>query len=347
MRKISSALLLAVILFSACSQPSFKKGKDALEYKIIPDGKGPKVQANDFLQFEFATYYNTGKSDSLMNDSRKSGMPGIEMINEKSTPPAYFDVLKQLRKGDSVVFRILTDSAFKQQEMPPLFKKGHYLLTTIKVLNIFKTKEAADSARNLSMALKQKNDSLNAIVQVAKDDKVLTDYFAKNKISNVKKAEKGTYVEILQPGTGNIIDTSVVVMVNYTGKTLDGKAFDSNTDPSKPERMKPLKVNTTGIQNPSFGTPVILGWTDGLKQLNKGAKARFYIPSSLGYGAEGMGPIGPNSILVFDIEVVDVLTKQQALAQGEIENKKMQEMQKHYMDSLSKARNVPVDSLKK
>lgn len=349
MRKISSLLLLAVVIFSACNQATFKKGKDNLEYKIIADGSGPKVKDNDYMQLDFATYYNTGKKDSLLNDSRKSGMPAIEMLNVKSTPPAYFDVLKQLRKGDSVAFRILTDSVYKgQQQMPPFFKKGHYLLTTIKILNIFTSKEQADSARAASMAAKEKKDSLQGIVQLGKDDNILKDYFTKNHISNVKKAEKGTYVEILQPGTGNNIDTANVVKINYTGRTLDGKVFDSNTDPSKPERMKPLKVNVTGIPNPAFGTPVILGWTDGLKLLNKGAKAKFYIPSSLAYGPEGPGgPIGPNAILIFDIEVVDVLTKDQAIAENAVEAKKMQELQKHYMDSVSKARNIPVDSLKK
>jgi len=347
MRKISSLLLLVIVIFSACNQPSFKKGKDNLEYKILPNGSGPKVQNNDFMQFNFATYYNNGKSDSLLKDSRTDGVPAIEMINEKSTPAAYFEVLKQLRKGDSVVFRILTDSAYKQQQLPPFFKKGHYLFTTIKVLNIFKSREEADSARNAGMALKEKRDSLNAIAQLAKDDKILTDYFAKNHISNVQKAPKGTYVEIIQPGTGNNIDTSVVAKVNYTGKKLDGTVFDSNTDPSKPDRMKPLKVNTTTIPNPAFGTSVILGWTDGLKLLNKGAKARFYIPSPLAYGPEGPGgPIGANEILIFDIEVVDVLTKAQSIAEAEVENKKMEAMQKHYMDSISKARHIPVDSLK-
>ena len=346
MRKVSSLLLLAVVIFSACNQNTFKKGKDNLEYKIVADGSGPKIEYGNYMQIHFATYYNTGTKDSLLNDSRTTGAPAIEMLDSISTPASYFEVLKNLRKGDSVVFRILSDSAFKKMpdQMPPFIKKGHYLLTTVKVLNIFSSKEQADSARQASMILQQKTDSINAIAQLVKDDKTLTDYLAKNKIKAIK-GEKGTYVEILQPGTGPNVDTSVVVKTNYTGRTLDGTMFDSNTDPSK-GHVEPFNVNMTN--NPALGQGVILGWKDGLKLLNKGAKAKFYIPSSLGYGPTGAGgAIGPNANLVFDIEVVDIMNKEQALAAAQAQAKKMQEMQKHYMDSVSKSRNISVDSLKK
>jgi len=334
MKKVSSLLLLVVVIFGACKEASFKKGLDDLEYKIISDGNGPKLQYGNYMQIEFATYYNTGKKDSLLNDSRTSGNPVIEILDSVATPPAYFNILTQLRKGDSVVIRILSDSAFKKapDQMPPFIKKGHMLLTTVKLVNIFKSKSEADSARNAYIAEMGKKDSVNAIAQLVKDDKILSDYIAKNNIKAVKTAN-GTYVEIIQPGTGNNIDTSVVAKVNYTGRTMDGLMFDSNTDPSKGHVM-PFNVNMTN--NPALGQQVIKGWTDGLKLLNKGAKAKFYIPSTLGYGAQGAGSdIAPNSVLLFDIEVLDILNKEQAMADIQVQNKKMQDMQKRYMDSVS------------
>jgi FKBP-type peptidyl-prolyl cis-trans isomerase len=342
MRKIASFMLLAMIVFSSCN-PSFKKGKDGLEYKIISDGNGPKIQYGNYMQLNFATYYSTGIKDSMLNDSRKQGPPIIEMLDSISTPPAYFQILRQLRKGDSVVIRILTDSAYKTapDQMPPFFKKGHYVLTTLKIVDVFTTKGQADSARAGAMVEQQKRDSINAIAQNAIDGKILADYFAKNNIKAVK-APLGTYVEIIQPGTGNNADTSVVVKTNYTGRTMDGKVFDSNTDPSK-GHVEPFNVNLTN--NPALGQNVIPGWKDGFKMLNKGAKARFYIPSSLAYGAKGAGAdIAPNSVLIFDIEVLDLLNKTQALAAIEEQNKKMQEMQKHYMDSIQ---NKRADTTKK
>ena len=347
MKKVSSLLLLAIVFFSACNTPaSFKKGKDNLEYKIIADGSGPKIQYGNYMQLAITTYYNTGKKDSLLNDTRTSGRPIIELLDSISTPQAYFEILKQLRKGDSVAIRVLSDSAFKSMpdQMPPFIKKGHYLITAIKVINILTTKGQADSTRNAAMVLMQQKDSISAIAQMAKDDKILTDYLAKHNIK-AEKSPKGTYVEIINPGAGNNIDTSVVAKINYTGRTLsndtlDSVPFDSNTDPSKGPR-EPLTVNMTS--DPSLGRGVIKGWTDGLKLLKKGAKAKFYIPSSLAYGSQGGGgPIGPNAILMFDIDVVDVLSKEKVLADMKMQSEKMEAMRKHYMDSVAKTQKPAV-----
>ncbi len=335
MRKISYVCLLAVIVLSACKQ-SFKKGEMGLEYKIISSGNGEKLNMGDFMQIHLGQYYNNGKTDSLMNDSRTTTGPVIETVDTTTMPPAYFKILTQLKKGDSLVIRVLTDSAFAKYpgSMPPFFKKGNYLITTVKLLNVFKTREQADSARTAEAALMMQRDSINNIAIMAKDDKTLTEYFAKNNIKTVKGA-LGTYVEIIQPGTGPNIDTSVVVKTNYTGKTMDGKMFDSNTDPSK-GHVEPFSVNMTNDM--SLGQGVIRGWTDGMKLLNKGAKAKFYIPSPLAYGKQQMGEdIKPNSILVFDIEILDVLNKDQARTEANERVRIMKEKQKRYRDSIAKA----------
>ena len=334
MRKLAYLFILTVIGLSACKE-SFKKGDEGLEYKIISDEKGEVIKYGSFMQIHISQFYNTGRKDSLLTDTRETA-PVIEVLDTLSTPPAYFKILKQLRKGDSLVIRVLSDSAFKKspQNMPPFIKKGHYLLTTVKVENIFTTREQADSARNASMAAAQIKMEAKATEQIKIDDKVITDYLAKNNIQAVK-SPLGTYVQIIQPGTGSNIDSNVVVKANYTGKTLEGKTFDSNTDPAF-RHVEPLLVNMTS--DPSLGNSVIRGWSDGLKLLNKGAKAKFYIPSTLGYGPQGAGAdIAPNSNLVFDIEVTDILSREQAVKELGEQNRRMQEMQKRFTDSMSKA----------
>jgi FKBP-type peptidyl-prolyl cis-trans isomerase FklB len=83
---------------------------------------------------------------------------------------------------------------------------------------------------------------------------------------------------------------------------------------------------------------VIKGWVEGLRILQKGAKARLYIPSTLAYGEQGAGAdIQPNSNLLFDVEILDILTAEQAKAEEEAEQKRMQEMQRQAMDSMMKA----------
>ncbi len=336
MRKVSFVAALAILALSACKE-SFKKGEKGVEYKILASGSGDKIKVGDFMHLEIGQFYNNGKIDSLLSDTRTSPQgPMIQPLDTAMIPSEFSAILKQLRKGDSAVVRILTDSIFKDMPgaMPPAFKKGHYVLTTIKVVGIYKTQTAADSARVKAMELAQLRMKAVADEQLKKDDKILKDYFAKNKI-NAVKGELGTYVEVLQPGTGAKVDTSSVVSINYTGKTMEGKTFDSNTDPAF-NHVKPLLANLTN--DPSLGMRVVSGWNDGLKLLNKGAKAKFYIPSSLAYGPQGNGgDIAPNAILIFDIEVLDILDRSQAAAAAAAEQKIMQDMQKRYMDSIQKA----------
>jgi FKBP-type peptidyl-prolyl cis-trans isomerase len=335
MRKISLVLSLAIVALSACTT-SFKKGDDGLEYKITSSGSGEKVQYGQYMQLEIAQLYNDGKKDSLISDTRTAPQgPAFEVLDSANMPPAYFKILSQLKKGDSLTLRILVDSAFAKspQGIPDFFKKGNYLITTAKVVDVFKTREAID--------IKQK--ALAAEV-LKKDDKTITEYLAKEKIQATKGA-LGTYVQIITPGTGTAVDTSVIVKTFYTGVVLGStKAFDSNQDPFF-NRTEPLLVNMTS--DPALGVTVITGWSDGLKLLSKGAKAKFYIPSSLAYGAQGAGQdIKPNSILVFDIEVADVLTKEQAQVEQKAAQAKMEAMQKKYMDSVSKAQPQPTEAPK-
>ena len=287
------------------------------------------------MQIHVGQYYNTGRVDSVLSDTRTTSGPLMERMDSASIPPAYYEILSQLKSKDSLVIRIVTDSAFQKspQGMPPGFKKGHYLITKVKVVNVFTDQRSADSARVYEMQAASRRDSLKTIEMGAKDDKTLLEYFKKNNIK-VQKSPMGTYVEIIRQGTGPQIDTNVVVSTNYTGRTMDGKMFDSNTDPAK-GHVEPFNVNLTSDR--SLGGSVIKGWTDGLKLLNEGTQAKFYIPSSLAYGARSTGDIPPHAILIFDIEVLKVYNREEAKKIAKEDMEKQRLKQKAMMDSLQKA----------
>ena len=95
MKQFSRALAI-VILFAACNSSAYKKGRGGLEYKIISDEKGPLIKYGEFMQLNYATYYNNGKSDSLLEDTRNSVGPMIQMFDSVSTPMAYYEILRQL-----------------------------------------------------------------------------------------------------------------------------------------------------------------------------------------------------------------------------------------------------------
>lgn len=106
--------------------------------------------------------------------------------------------------------------------------------------------------------------------------------------------DSGLQYEILEPGTGASPGTEDQVEVHYRGTLIDGTEFDSSYGRG---------------QTVTFGvTQVIAGWTEALQLMKEGAKYKLYIPSDLAYGAGGAGQlIGPNSTLVFEVELIDVV----------------------------------------
>ena len=109
------------------------------------------------------------------------------------------------------------------------------------------------------------------------------------------KTESGLRYKMIQKGNGKKAENGKTVSVHYTGQLEDGKVFDSSIP-----RKKPIEF-PLGMGN------VIEGWDEGIALLQVGDKARFVIPSHLGYGSRGAGgAIPPNATLIFDVELMDV-----------------------------------------
>ncbi|PHQ28682.1 peptidylprolyl isomerase [Leeuwenhoekiella nanhaiensis] len=110
-----------------------------------------------------------------------------------------------------------------------------------------------------------------------------------------KETKSGLRYQIIQEGNGKKAETGKMVSVHYKGQLADGTVFDSSY-----KRNQPLDFQV-GVGQ------VIAGWDEGIGLLKVGDKARFVIPSDLGYGSRGAGGvIPPDAILVFDVELVDV-----------------------------------------
>lgn len=347
MRKPIIYLLSIVVLMTACTQP-FKKGQNGLEYKIIANGNGPQVKVGNFVKLQLCRLYNDGKKDSLLSDSRTTLDPIINKVDTTQMPKEFVDIFSQMKKGDSLVMRTSTDTLIAQakpwENIPEYIKKGGYFMTTIKIEDIYTDEKKAEEAfqkgvkiknqkDSLDYVEKMKKDSVESITYMKKEDQILQDYFKKNNI-NAVKTPMGAYVEIISQGKGKMLDTSIVAKINYTGRLMDGKMFDSNTDPSK-GHVEPFEVNLTN--DPSLGRGVIKGWTDCLKLLQDGAKAKFYIPSPLGYGGQEAGDIKAHSILFFDIDVVGVMSKAQAKAALDSKMKAIRDKQQKMQDSTAQA----------
>jgi len=129
-------------------------------------------------------------------------------------------------------------------------------------------------------------------------------FFAENKDNEgVMTTESGLQYMVLEEGDGPKPTVDDRVTVHYTGTLLDGTKFDSSVDRGQPATF-PVKG-------------VIQGWQEAIPLMPVGSKYKLWIPPDLAYGANGQGPvIGPNSALVFEVELLGIEDQQAEGAGG-------------------------------
>jgi len=132
---------------------------------------------------------------------------------------------------------------------------------------------------------------------VVDENKAAGDAFlAENaKKSGVKTTESGLQYEVLRKGKGAQPKPTDTIKVHYTGTLIDGTKFDSSYD-----RGAPADFGVSGV---------IPGFGEGLQLMKEGAKYRFTIPANIAYGEQGPASIGPNQALIFEVELIEVVTQ--------------------------------------
>ena len=149
------------------------------------------------------------------------------------------------------------------------------------ILNQYKKRlEAKQLVEFQEQAEKNAQEGKNFLAENAKKPDIIT-------------TKSGLQYQILQQGTGKSPKLTSTVKVNYEGRLIDGTVFDSSIARNHPVEFKLNQV--------------ISGWTEGVQTMKEGGKSRFFVPSNLAYGDVGAGDaIGPNSTLIFDIELLEV-----------------------------------------
>jgi FKBP-type peptidyl-prolyl cis-trans isomerase len=284
-------------------------------YKIISsNSKDSVVKEGEYLKLHFTQKVN----DSVLQTSFGKMPAYVKVATNPNNIYNPAEIFNLLRKGDSVVTVVLTDSLLRKgilPELPPFMKKGDRLTTSFRVLDIIKndslyqvdaTKEAEmDRPRQMKereeeMAKRKKmlkdqqakeEEEMEKSGEAAKGIKEMEQYLSEKKIP-AEKTGMGTFVLIKEQGNGPAAELGKFVNVKYTGRVL-------RTDSTFESSEYPLQLGED---------MVIAGWTEGLQKFNAGGKGTLYIPGFRAYGAnprEGSG-FRPFEALIFDVEILSV-----------------------------------------
>lgn len=138
------------------------------------------------------------------------------------------------------------------------------------------------------MAMKKQQEAADTNAKAGKD------FLEKNKSAEgVKTTASGLQYIMEKEGTGASPKKDDVVKVHYKGTLTNGEQFDSSYD-----RGQPAEFPVSGV---------IPGWTEALQLMKPGGKAKLFIPPELAYGPSGRPGIPPNSVLVFEVELIEVV----------------------------------------
>jgi FKBP-type peptidyl-prolyl cis-trans isomerase FklB len=213
--------------------------------------------------------------------------PALKTDREKASYAIGANIGKSMKKEG-----VDLDPALVARGIKDGFAGGKLLLTD---------EQAQAALTAFSVEMKKKQEAELAAVAAA-NEKEGQAFLAENKAKpGVVTLPSGLEYKILTAGTGPKPTPEDTILCNYRGTLLDGKEFDSSY-----KRGQPTSIPVGGV---------IKGWTEALQLMPVGSKWQLFIPSELAYGPRQAGPdIGPNSTLIFEVELLSIQEKPKAEA---------------------------------
>lgn len=255
----------------------FKKTASGIYYRIDKKGKGPKPEANSQLKVH---YKGTLLNGAVFDSSYDRGQP-ID-FSPNMVIKGWQEGLLLFAEGSKGTLIIPSGLAYGSRAMGEKLGPNSVLRFDMDLLEV----KPASAQSNMP-------DSKPAQDFTQADDNAILNYLKKEGLSgNAKKTASGVYYIVETEGSGKQPDINALVTVHYKGSLLNGTVFDSSYD-----RGEPISFPLSGV---------IKGWQDGIPMLKEGGKGILLIPSGLAYGSRSMGSIPANSVLRFDVELLEV-----------------------------------------
>ena len=299
-----AALVLMVAALGAQAQEKkvLNTDRDKVSYMIgmdVGSSLSPIGSQIDMAAFERAVRnaFEGGKpliDDATAKKTHEALM--ARLSSQNGQPPGSVSKLPEVSKTDVALLvgadvgRSLKpvkdeiDLPTMMQAVRTTFAKGTLLLTD-------------EEARAIGAAFGERQQARLRAETAAAAEKNKTDgaaFLAKNRTQKgVFTTASGLQYMVLRQGAGLRPKPTDKVRVNYEGKLLDGKVFDSSY-----ERGQPAEFSLT---------QVIAGWSEGVSLMPVGGKYRFWVPADIAYGEQGPPDIGPNATLQFDVELLDIV----------------------------------------
>lgn len=294
MKKYILSLAIIALAISVNAQAPVKVTANGTQCQILTTNNGRKIKLDDIITFHVVQ--KTAK-DSVLFSSYKAGNPVQVKVQENGD---LMDVFPLLAEKDSALVKISTDSIFKNNEAqrPPFLPKGSFISCIIKI----------EKVQSLDEAIAERKTMMDGLA--AKETADMNKFIA-DKGLVLTTTPSGLKYKITAPSIKRKPVAGDSVQVNYVGRTVDGKLFDTSIE---------AEARAGGLVQPGrtyepiafkVGQGMVIpGWDEGLMLLGEGAKATFVIPSKLAYGERGAGEdIKPFNTLVFDVQLMKVIPK--------------------------------------
>jgi FKBP-type peptidyl-prolyl cis-trans isomerase len=300
--------IAGIALLSSCGTDTGKTPK-GYEFTFIKHGDGKTVEPGEVIILDMAI---VDQNDSIWYDNRKGDYPEMVKIGDPSKMEferGIAEVFRMLSKGDSIAFPMRAKDLFLfmwRMDVPEGVDPDSYFTYQIICREVFTEEQAMkfthfrDSIHNEKEKVrlaaeeeerKKAEAELEAYnkIQLGKDT-VIIDNFLKTKNVKAMRLPSGMRYVLKTSGSGPTASKGDLVNLKYTGQLLDGKEFDSGEFS--------FRVGNGDV---------IKGWDQIAMTMKKGTVLTLFIPSTLGYGRAGRNPsIGPDAILVFDLELLSI-----------------------------------------